>query len=163
MKGLFFGLIVLLFFSGCKNEIIPPSSTDQDGQIILKIDRQNAPQNITTVTAYLTRPNFNTITGTLNLLTDTTADLSLQEIPAGQWHLKVDALDSAGVVKYSGETGVNVIENQTIQVTLNLNTGTGWSREYIFVCYLGNLPGSLNWLDYPGNPVFDRNTIMAMK
>lgn len=153
MKELFFGFIVLLIFSGCKNEIIPPSSTDQDGQIILKIDRQNAPQNIVTVTAYLTRPNFNTITGTLNLLTDTTAELSLQNIPSGQWHLKVDASDSLGVVKYSGETDVNIIENQTIQVTLTLiPVAGGVGNIYLYVTW--GIPGSLNWLDYPGNPVF---------
>jgi predicted GH43/DUF377 family glycosyl hydrolase len=148
---IFLVLVVLLIFSGCKDEVTPPSNTVQDGKITLKIDRQNTPQNITTVTAYLIRPNFGTITGTLNLLSDSTADLTMNDIAVGPWHLKVDAADSAGVVKYSGETDVTIIEGQTIQVNLTLvPVAGGTGNIYLYVTW-GTLPGE--WVDYPGNPI----------
>ncbi len=103
------------------------------------------------VTAYLTRQGFDPISGTLNLLTDSTADINLNNIPSGGWHLKVDAADSMGVVKYSGQTDVNVIENQTIQVTLTLvPVPGGVGNIYLYVTW-GN--PSNGWNDFPGNPV----------
>ena len=52
----------------------------------------------------------------MNLLSDSTADLLLENIMAGEWHLKVDAKDSAGIIIYSGETHVHVLAGFTVQV-----------------------------------------------
>jgi hypothetical protein len=66
----------------------------------LKIDRENAPASVVTVNAKLERNGFVPIIAQMNLLTDSTADLSMNAIPIGQWHLVVEAKNQAGVVEY---------------------------------------------------------------
>jgi predicted GH43/DUF377 family glycosyl hydrolase len=151
MKKLFilftiFGLIV-----SCTTEIISPPSVNS-GKLQLKIDKQNAPESVVYVKAYLTRENFNPISGTLNLLSDSTADILLNEIDAGSWHLKVDAEDDSGLVLYTGETDVQVFAGFTSQVYLTLEpTGSGTGSIYINVTW--GVPTNLNWIDYHHNPL----------
>jgi len=103
MKKLFafFALFVFVLIVSCTNEITSPP-TANSGKLLLKIDKQNAPENVVYVKAYLTRENFEPISGTLNLISDSTADILLNEIYAGTWHLKVDAEDDSGLVLYTG-------------------------------------------------------------
>lgn len=44
------------------------------------------PKSVVFVKAYLTRENHQPITGTLNLQSDSTADILLENIDAGEWH-----------------------------------------------------------------------------
>ena len=84
MKKLFvlFSFISVLFFQSCATD--PVSNEPKDaGKIILKIDKQNAPESVVLVKAYLTRENHQPISGTLNLQSDSTADLLLDNIDAG--------------------------------------------------------------------------------
>ena len=78
-------LLIALFFWGCSsddkdNPISPPQGS---GKIQLKIDKANAPADVVTIDAILTREGYDPITGTLNLLSDSTADILLDEIHAG--------------------------------------------------------------------------------
>jgi hypothetical protein len=144
-----------LLIAGCSNDPVSPPEVNKSGSILFKIDRLNAPSNVQTVTAILSRNGFENISSTMNLLSDTTADLELINIPAGTWHLVVNAKDSLGTVVYTGETNVNIIESMTIQVSLTLmpvSLGTG--NIYIFVTWGSNL--NLNWVDYTGNPVLTK-------
>lgn len=147
---LFVSFSIILSFS-CSTEITNPSSVNS-GKIILKIDKQNAPENVAIVKAYLTRENFDPILGTLNLLSDSTADILINEIDAGSWHLKVDAEDDSGLVLYTGETEVQVIAGFTSQVYLTLQpTGSGTGSIYINVTWGG--PTNFTWVDYLNNPL----------
>lgn len=150
-----FDLIVFVLFLSlsCTNEITNPPSADS-GKLLLKIDKQNAPETVVYVKAYLTRENFEPISGSLNLLSDSTADILLNEIDAGSWHLKVDAEDDSGLVLYTGETDVQVFAGFTSQVYLTLQpTGSGTGSIYIYVNW-GN-QNNLNWLDYISNPIIE--------
>ena len=122
MKKLFvlFALLFFVLLVSCTNEITSPPSANS-GKLLLKIDKQNAPETVVYVKAYLTRENFDPIYGTLNLLSDSTADILLNEIDAGTWHLKVDAEDDSGLVLYTGETDVQVFAGFTSQVYLTFN------------------------------------------
>ncbi len=52
--------------------------------------------------------------------------LSFKSIPAGEWHLKVNAENSDGKIIYSGETNVAIIEDETVDILLTLRpTGSG--------------------------------------
>ena len=64
------------------------------GQVLLKFDPSSIPSGITQITASLSRPGFNPISGNLNILTDSTAEISFQNIAVGMWHLFVQAKDS---------------------------------------------------------------------
>lgn len=155
MKKVFLLLALFLFvvFSSCKNEITS-STAANSGKLLLKIDKQNAPENVVFVKAYLTRENNEPITGTLNLLSDSTADILLNEIDAGTWHLKVDAEDDSGLVLYTGETDVQVFAGFTSQVYLTLQpTGSGTGSIYINVTW--GVPGNYVWQDYPLNPLVE--------
>ena len=153
MKNLFILLVtfVTILSLSCSSEITNPAK-ENSGKLLLKIDKQNAPENVVYVKAYLTRENFEPILGTLNLLSDSTADLLLNEIDAGTWHLKVDAEDDSGLVLYTGETDVQILAGFTSQVYLTLQpTGSGTGSIYIYVIW--GVPINFNWIDYQYNPI----------
>lgn len=152
MKNL---IIILVFF------LVNLSCSDQSnivnnqgsGKILLKIDRANAPSGVVYVSATLTRDGYSPIISTLNLLSDSTADLLLNDIQAGIWHLKVDAMNDSMVVLYTGETDVNILAGFTVNVNLSLQpTGQGTGAIYIYVTW-GNQITNFSWVDYQNNPI----------
>lgn len=146
--------LTLLFFAGCtKNSNIPTQpNQNKKGSILLKIDKTNAPENVVEVDANLTRTGYDPIFASLNLLSDTTAEITLSDIPAGDWHLTVNALDSSSVIVYSGETDVTILAGVTAQIYLTLNpTGNGFGNIYIHVGW--GTPQNTNWTDYTNNPI----------
>ena len=131
--------------------ISPKENNQESGKLFLKIDTENAPASVTLVNAYLSREGYDSISNSLNLLSDSTADITLHDIQAGEWHLRVDAADSGSVVLYSGETDVEIFAGFTTQVNLVLEpTGEGTGNIYIWVTWGGH--GS-DWSEYNGNPV----------
>jgi predicted GH43/DUF377 family glycosyl hydrolase len=144
---------LILFFTSCyQNEPTAPEGDDHpNGKLFLKIDKANAPENVVWVEAFLTRQGYDTISGAMNLLSDSTADLLLENIDAGEWHLLVNATDSLSTILYSGETNIQVFAGFTTQVNLVLQpTGAGTGNIYIWVTW--GIPSS-NWIDHFGNPV----------
>lgn len=141
---------VIMVYS-CSSEIVNPN-LNGTGKVILSIDKINAPESVVNVNAYLTRENYTPINGSLNLLSDSTAEIFLDQIDAGQWHLRVDAEDDSGLVLYTGETDVEVYAGFTSQVYLTLSpTGAGVGSIYIHVTWGG--PVTNNWIDYLYNPI----------
>lgn len=144
----------------CSNEI--PTSNDpinlELGKISLRFDKVNAPSNVVIVEAFLTRVNHDTLYGSLDILSSTSADITFEDVAAGEWHLKVDAKDSSGVVIYAGETDINILAGVLTQVNLTLvPTGFGTGSIYIYVTWgQGQNQG---WIDFPGNPVLTKRNI----
>lgn len=157
MKNLLFLFIIIVLSFSCSNEIIQPDSTSF-GKISLKIDRENAPESVTLVKAYLTRENYQPIVATLNLLSDSTAEILINEISVGNWNLKVDAENDSGLVLYTGEAEVQILAGFTTQVYLTLQpTGFGTGSIYIHVGW--GVPTGFAWQDYPYNPlIFSSNS-----
>ena len=156
--------ILIVFFSfslllnSCSSDIPNAPQESQYGGISLNIDRVHKPDNVVSVTAYLTRENFDTLSGSLNLLSDTTADITFNEIAAGGWHLKVDAADEQDTVVYTGETDVNILAEITTTVYLTLEpTGAGFGNIHIYVNW--GVPANINWIDYPANPIISPTVI----
>lgn len=157
MKNLniLFALVFTFLTISCSNEITNPKEIDS-GKLVLKIDKTNAPYNVVFVKAYLTRENYEIISGSLNILSDSTADLLLNEISAGEWHLKVDAENDSGLILYTGETNVEVFAGFTSQVYLTLTpTGAGVGSIYINVTW--GVPGNQNWIDFANNPILTKS------
>lgn len=128
MKNQIYFIILLLglLFTGCsKNSVTDPQTEmNEPGKVLLKFNKTETPVNVAVITATLTRQGFATISGTLNILTDTSAELLMQSIVAGAWHLKVEAKDVSGTVLYKGETDVNIIAGTITQVSLSLQPTT---------------------------------------
>lgn len=152
MKKLLICTVLLAFLIlSCSNEVTSPL-TSESGKLVLKIDKQNAPTSVVFVKAYLTKENSAPITATLNLLSDSTADLLLNEVGVGMWHLKVDAENDSGLVLYTGEADVEVFAGFISQVYLTLQpTGAGVGSIYINVTW--GIHHSYTWMDYQYNPV----------
>ncbi len=148
-----FSIILSISFS-CIQEITNPLA--ENGKLVLKIDKQNAPKSVTVVKAYLTREIFPPIVGSLNLLSDSTAEILFDQIDAGEWHLKVDAENDKGLILYTGETNVQIFAGFTSQVYLTLQpTGVGVGSIYIHVTW--GVPISQNWTDYTYNPILTKS------
>jgi predicted GH43/DUF377 family glycosyl hydrolase len=153
MKNLFFVLSLFSFIIllSCATEITNPK-TEPTGKLVLKVDKQNAPANVVNVRAYLTRANYDPLISSLNLLADSTAEILLDDINAGIWHLKVDAEDDSNLVVYTGETDVEIFAGFTSQVYLTLQpTEVGTGSIYIHVTW--GVPPNFSWIDYPYNPI----------
>ena len=151
----FYLFIILLFFGCAKNNIITNLPSKSTGGISFKIDRTNVPTGVTIITAKLTRTNFAAITKNLNLLSDSTGDVTIPAVQIGTWHLKIDAKDNDGIILFTGEADVTVQENMVVQLNLILNpVSSGTGSIYIFVTWGTNNNNS--WIDYGGNPILSR-------
>lgn len=134
-------LFICIFFNSCKKEEInqPEEHQQKLGKLTLSIDKANAPKDVIEVLACLSREGYDTLKSSMNLLTDSTAGILLNDVAVGKWHLKVDAMNQAGYIIYSGESDVDVQEEVTIQVNLTLSpTGVG----------VGNINISVKWGKY---------------
>jgi predicted GH43/DUF377 family glycosyl hydrolase len=156
MKNSFILAVLITFFiTGCSEKVVyvpvQPNSNGK-GSIQLKIDNQNRPENVMEVIAYLSRTGYDTLSASLNLVTDSTAELTMNDIDAGSWHLQVDALDSASVVVYTGQTDVSILADVTTNVYLTLNP-TGNGKGNIFIHVTWGVPQNTNWVDYSNNPI----------
>lgn len=153
-------LIVTLIFlslilSNCsKDQVTSPPIGGNSGGLFFKIDRQNTPENVAIVSAKLTRTGYTSIIRTLNILTDTTADLTISGVSVGTWNLKVEAFTSTNVLVYAGEASVNIQDGITTQVSLILQpVQTGVGNIYIFVTWGGS---QMDWTDHINNPILSK-------
>ncbi len=124
----------------------PSVQTESIGNMLLKF--ADAPAGITTVIAKLSRSGYSDRTLSLSV-SDSGASGSFDEVPVGRWHLRIDARDSAQVVRYSGETDVDVLPGQTSNVSLQLMPTTG--RIVIAVTWGGPPPDPTLVLYFPFN------------
>ncbi|HCV41952.1 MAG TPA: hypothetical protein DGH68_00590 [Bacteroidetes bacterium] len=141
---------LLAFSISCNDSGTPPDpSTLQQtdlGSMLLKFD--SAPEEITTVIATLSRAGYSTRTLQMSV-TDSGAFGSFEAVPVGSWHLSVDARDSGAVVRFSGETDVNVLPGSTSNVSLQLQPTSG--RIVIVVTWGGTAQDPTLLLYYPFN------------
>lgn len=80
----------------------------------------------------------------------------MDNIPAGNWHLKVDAMNDSMVVLYTGETEVKILAGFVTNINLNLQpTGQGTGSIYIYVIWGGATQN--NWIDNPSNPILSKS------
>lgn len=145
--------LTVLFLNGClKSTITRPSSEVEKGSMSVKLDKTNAPQSIAVVNAYLSRSGYDTLKASLNLVSDTSANTTIDSIPVGQWHLTVNAIDANGTILYTGQTDVQIVGGVTTPVTLSLEpVSQGTGTIFITVNWGTTAP---NFVDYVSNPVF---------
>ncbi|MBK7379050.1 MAG: hypothetical protein IPJ03_08595 [Ignavibacteriales bacterium] len=150
-------IVILTFQFGCSKEepsLISQVTPSEQGGISLKFDPTNIPDNVISVVATLSREGYDNISVSLNLLSGNDAEILLEEIPVGTWHLKVDALNEDTSIVYSGEADVTILESITAQVYLTLYpTGNGTGSIYIYVTWATSGSG---WFDHPANPLLTK-------
>lgn len=143
-------IILAYVFSACSQNLI--ESPSDSGKVSLKFNKINIPENVVNVRATLTKVNHEPIIGSLNLLDNNSAEIYLDLIPVGQWHLLVQAFDEADSVLFMGETEITIIAGQITTVSLSLqSTNNGTGLVYIIVDW-----GQSGWLDYINNPILEK-------
>lgn len=157
----FVGLVLItlstLLLSSCsKVSVTEPGKENSNalGSVSFRIDKVNAPSDVSLVTAYLSRQDCDTLVKDLNIYADSSsssADVFFDNIKIGVWHLKILAKEKTGEILYSGETDILIEDSKTTEVFLTLSpkpSGTG--SVYINVKW-----GAISsWMDYPENPIF---------
>jgi hypothetical protein len=71
-------ILIALFSYSCSDKS-NPINTKEYGKVLLKIDRVNAPGSVSLIKATLSRQGFTNITSTLNILSDSTAELLMDK------------------------------------------------------------------------------------
>lgn len=148
--------LLALFSYQCTEDTNGPADETEvpTGSILMKIDRVNAPRNVAALELELTREGYQPIVRNMNLLSDTTADLMIDSLDEGDWHLQIDALDSDSVIRYTGETFVTVIPEYVTQVNLILSPANGSTIGRIYVQVTWGIIENV-WRVYNNNPVLE--------
>lgn len=145
---LFLTLVILVSISCNDSGTTPGDSAQAQPTGAMHLRFASAPEGIVTVVATLSRSGFADRTLSLTV-SDSAASGSFEEVQAGQWHLRVDARDTAQVVRYSGETDVDVRPGVTSYISLQLLPTTG--RIEIVVTWGGSNQDPTLLLYYPFN------------
>ncbi len=147
---------LVLFLSSCKKEgpTSPPINPENEiGALSIQFDKTTIPTNVVLITATLTRTSFDSVHSTMNVLSDSSAELLVPSIAVGTWHLVVRAFGSDNQLLYIGETNINVQANIIVSVSLVLQpTTSNVGSIYIYVRW-GSGTQQSSWIDYPGNPL----------
>lgn len=119
-------VVPLFFLPGCSDEESAPSQVLTLTDLSLKLDMSQAPPEVVSVRARLSREEHETLSMFLDIEGNTAAG-TFEQVAIGPWHLKVDALDSEDVIKFTGEMDV-MIEPGYTEVDLVLNPADGSIR-----------------------------------
>ncbi|MDI6765215.1 MAG: LamG domain-containing protein [Bacteroidota bacterium] len=122
-----FALLIIILGLNCnqyKDGVIDPGTNHNIGKVSISISQ--APDEVTSVIATLSRRGFE---DRILILTISDKGQSawgeFTDVPIGMWHLKVDARNDLGIVRYSGERDVEVLPGQTSVVELELLSTSG--------------------------------------
>jgi predicted GH43/DUF377 family glycosyl hydrolase len=157
MKYLLPLLVFIFIITGCEKTSSPTSNTEHSssGALYFSFDKANAPASVKTLTTTLSRAGYSTLEKTINITTDTLATILFEQIAIGTWKIKVDAKNENGIVLFTGQSEVIVLENSVSQVNLLLTpVSTGVGSVQINVTWGNSNIGS--WIDFANNPILKR-------
>lgn len=158
MKKIIVMFTFAFIIAGC-DQSNPPTATVQtgnSGMVAFTFDKVNAPASVKTLTTTLTRSGYSTLQKTINIVTDTSASILFEQVAIGTWKVKVDAKDENGLVLYTGQSEVIVVENSVSQLNLVLSAvATGVGSVQINVTWGATNVGS--WIDFANNPILKRS------
>ena len=146
-------VITIMVFNSCSNENLVGINTDNSslGELALKIQTTSIPPEVQQIVAELSRFNYNTLSTSIDISSDSLNILSFNNVPIGKWHLNVDAKNSDGKVIYNGKSDLTILEGQTNNVYITLSSvGTGTGNINIFLNWNQK---RAKWVDYQGNPI----------
>jgi len=124
MKLFFYLFLVIIIFIAtfCNENVKIVESSQPTGEFgKLEFVFSKAPSSIVRIVAKLSRRGFEDRILNFSIV-DTSQGASgiFLDIPVGKWHLKVDALDSLDIIRYSSEIDVDIIPGETTVVELEL-------------------------------------------
>ena len=145
-------VLFVLLFSQCSDHttIINVNGDASHGSV--SIVMTDVPAGISHVVATLLRRGYPEISLTL-MISDSgqSAHGTFQDVPVGQWHLLVRALDDNGITRYRGETDINIFPGETTYADLELLPATGSLRIHVTWGSYGHDRGLVLFLPFNGN------------
>jgi predicted GH43/DUF377 family glycosyl hydrolase len=153
-------MILAAAFLSCSENTNVQSSQEQGG-ISLKFNKSSIPSNITKITVNLTRSDYDPVFAEMNIVTDSSAEVTINDLAIGNWHLVIEAFDSASVVKYRGETDFEILANYLSYVNLRLDAVGNTEVGSVVIEVTWGTLAQIKFVDYYNNPIFadDNNGI----
>lgn len=142
-----------MIFDSCSNENLVGINNKSlsNGSLSLQIQKSAIPSGVYQIEAELSRVNYDTLSTSMYVSSDSLDVLSFTGVPVGKWNLKVNAKNPDGKIIYSGQMGVTILEYKTIDVYITLTpVGSGTGNVNIFINW--NQNGG-KWIDYQQNPI----------
>lgn len=130
----------------CRDSGMSPSATPSATPGSLTLNLGTTPAGITKVVATLSRQGFpeHVLDMTVG---DSSASGSFDDVPVGTWHLKVNALDATQMVRYTGESDVEVASGMTSTISLQMVPANG--RIVIVATWGGSQQHTDPFLNFP--------------
>lgn len=153
--------IISIFFISCQSDKVNPTSPPikNQGKVLLRFYKTNIPTEIKTIVAVLLRnnpPMMITDSLVINNYNSDTLLLNFNNVPAGNWLLKVLAKDSLSNIRYMGELYVTIYPDQTTDAYVVMypiyQGGVGNLNIYI----IWNIHSS-NWKMSNKNPIIKQS------
>jgi len=146
-------IFTLLFMNSCSKErLVGINNNSTNGSVFLKVSNSTIPFEVRVITARLSRLNYDTLQASINATNDSL--ISFDNVPVGNWHLEADAKNSEGKIIYTGETNVNIIEDQTVDIYLTLSrVGSELGNIRIYIEW------DSKWIDYINNPLITKHNV----
>ena len=121
-------LILFLFSYSCKEQITQPSDEQSagntNGSLKLALDMSDAPEEVVRLDGLLYRGRSEQISFDFKI-EGNSATAVVDEIPSGEWTLRVYAYDVDDNVVYSGLKQISITSGVVTPVSIHLNSTTG--------------------------------------
>ncbi|MDP2885377.1 MAG: hypothetical protein Q8P51_10200 [Ignavibacteria bacterium] len=135
---------MLVFLSACSDygtkPLVSPEIKD-GGTIAFRIPKSEAPADVWVIAARLERQGYQTVRESVFVAgTPDTVLLTITGVPSGYWNVTVEARDSAGSTRYTGSSSVLIIEGETVQAYVQMNSTGGKGKVEIIVTWPSSQP-----------------------
>jgi len=117
-------LLVATLACNTTHQQAPVEPQEKPSSVKMSLSMVGAPEEIVRITGSLTKQGYDTLSTDFVIEGDS-ATAEFQSVPVGRWHLTVQAFDSTNIVRYFGETDVEVLPGVVTPVTLVLNPADG--------------------------------------
>ncbi len=114
----------VLIASCLKSNLVEPTAKQSSSSLAIGLSMRDAPSNVGSIVGILSREGNDTLKSNFTVSVDS-AVCQFDNVATGTWHLQVDAFDQSSSLKYSGNTDVQVLPDQTTPVRLTLDTTSG--------------------------------------
>lgn len=130
---------VLLVLMACADHGTTPTATpggNEQGAIAFQLLKSETPADAWVIEARLEREGYSPLKQSVLVRTSTdTIRITMGDVAAGQWRVTVEARDSAGNIRYTGTSSVQIIEGQTVQAMVQMNRAGGTGKLEIIVAW----------------------------
>lgn len=131
-KKFWLAIITAVFLFSCSDIGTDSASINgigKTGNIAFNLAKNSIPSEVGILEVQLKRSGYDPVTSTAMLQNFIdTVRIVMNDIPAGEWQLTIDAKDSSGHLRYTGSIAITIIENQTVLAFVHMNAvgnGTG--------------------------------------